>query len=152
MFQSLTVAGNCRLAKTQVANQAVEYCTGLDVPSLTHEDTRLPFPDISGPTNLRTLPPPEHQVPYSGHQSKLLSEAFTESSCHPNPALRSLLDCILHSRFIANQEAEPTLTDATIVSTFWHRSLLCHNVRSSTSAPRNGICSPFSSINHTAVA
>jgi hypothetical protein len=112
-------------ASTLSTNQTIGFdfgdCIGLDVPSLTDEDTMLTTTDISAPLRsapcqpipgtLLVLPPPEHLVPYSGPQSKVLSESFTDGSCHPNVALRGLLDCILHSTFLANQEVEPTLTD-----------------------------------------
>jgi hypothetical protein len=124
-LKALQSLENYRLASTLGANRTIgfdfEDYSGLDVASISNEDTKFTIPDISapfqsppcppGPRTLPVSPPAEHLVPYSGHQSKLLSEAFTEGSCHPNVALRSLLNCIQHSKFIANQEAEPTLTD-----------------------------------------
>jgi hypothetical protein len=100
-FKALQSLENYPLASTVAANFTTTDLSARFEPA--------PFPPI--PRTLPVVPPPAHLVPYSGHQSKVLSEAFAEGSCHPNVALRSLLDCILHSTFIANQEPEPTLTD-----------------------------------------
>jgi hypothetical protein len=65
----------------------------------------------SSTTRSSVYPPPDHHVPYPAPHDQQAAQAFTASSSHPNIALRKLLDYVLHSAFIHNQDCEPLMTD-----------------------------------------
>jgi hypothetical protein len=68
-------------------------------------------PSQSSAGHLFAYLPPGYYSPDSACHDEQAAQAFTESSGHPSVALRKLLDYILHSAFLHNQECEPLMAD-----------------------------------------
>jgi hypothetical protein len=102
---SLAFQGNSR---NGMASSWEEQMSQMNASTVADSRSTPHQPSLS-PLSVR--PPPGYHVPYLAPHDQRATQAFTESSNHPNVALRKLLDCILHSTFIHDQACEPRITD-----------------------------------------